>query len=436
MVAACLRAKVGHLVVASSVGAYTAVDDDEPRDESWPTDGIPTSHYAVDKAAQERVLDDAEEAGLAVARVRPALVFDSDAGAEITRLFLGALVPPPLLRPGALPVLPVPAGLRLQVVHGEDLADAYLRILLRRATGAFNIAGEPVLRGDDLAEVPDHGRPVTVPPAALRPLFSLAYQARAVAADPGWLDMGMSVPVMDTGRARSELEWQPRHEAKDTLRELLTGMAEGQGTGSPQMRPRERWPIDQVPPGTTAPDGLVRPGDDSDAHRLPATIERDILGLYLSDHFTGATAGTERIERMAEAYADTPLGADLAQVAIEIRQEREFLGELIETLQLRVRPHRQAAAWVAERAGRLKTNERAEGSPMTPVLELELMRSAVMGKLGVWQTLTALSPELGLPPDLFVALADQARQQAETFDRLHGEVVPQAFYSGEVSAGE
>src|SRR5690625_5562242 len=54
VVEACLQAGVGHLVVASSVGAYSAVDDDERRDESWPTDGISTSHYSVDKAAQER----------------------------------------------------------------------------------------------------------------------------------------------------------------------------------------------------------------------------------------------------------------------------------------------------------------------------------------------------------------------------------------------
>src|SRR5699024_7264450 len=156
------------------------------------------SHYAVDKAAQERILDEAEAAGLEVARVRPALVFDADAGAEITRYFLGALVPPPLLRPGALPVLPLPAGLRLQVVHGEDLADAYRRILVQGATGAFNIATAPVLHGQDLAEVLDHGRIVPVPPAALRRVVALGWQARAVAADPGWLDMGMSVPVMDT----------------------------------------------------------------------------------------------------------------------------------------------------------------------------------------------------------------------------------------------
>lgn len=429
VVEACRRAGVGHLVVASSVGTYAAAHDDGPRDESWPTTGIPTSHYAVDKAAQERVLDEAEAAGLAVARVRPALVFDADAGAEITRLFLGALVPTALLRPGALPVLPLPAGLRLQVVHGADLADAYRRVLLERATGAFNVATDPVLYGEDLAGILDHGRVVNVPAAALRPMVSLAWQAGAVAADPGWLDMGMSVPVMDTSRVRDELGWRPRHDARETLRELLDAMAAGQGADSPPMRPRQDWPQDQTPPGGVRPDGLVRPAPQAEAHRVPATLERDILGLYLSDHLTGATAGAERVERMAEGYADTALGPPLAAIATEIRAEREFLRDLIDSLELRARPYRQAAAWVAERAGRLKTNDRPAGSPMTPLLELELMRSAVAGKLGGWQTLTELSDDLGLPAGLFAALADRARAQAATLEELHGRVAAEAFRS-------
>ncbi|WP_152187944.1 NAD-dependent epimerase/dehydratase family protein [Georgenia satyanarayanai] len=434
VVEACLRAGVGHLVVASSVGSYSPVDDDERRDESWPAHGTaPTSHYAVDKAAQERVLDEAEAAGLSVARVRPALVFDADAGAEIMRLFLGALVPPALLRPGGLPFLPLPAGLRLQVVHGDDLADAYRRIIVQGATGAFNVAAEPVLTGKDLAEVLDHGRVVEVPPAALRPVVSLAWQARALAADAGWLDMAMNVPLMDTTRARTELGWEPAREAKDTLRELLTGMADGQGTPSPQMRPRESWPQDQLPPGSVPADGLVAESQEgSAAHRVPAHLERDILGLYLSDHLTGATAGLERSERMAADYADSDLGEDLARVALEIREERELLVNLIDSLSLKRRPHRQAAAWVAERAGRLKVNERLSGSPMTPVLESELMRSAVMGKLGLWQTLVELSPDLGLPAPMFEALAQQARDQAETYERFHQHIIGKAFRTGEI----
>ncbi|MEE6282209.1 NAD-dependent epimerase/dehydratase family protein [Georgenia sp. MJ170] len=431
VIEACRRAGVGHLVVASSVGSYSAVDDDEPRDESWSTHGVPTSHYAVDKAAQERLLDDAEASGLAVARVRPALIFDAEAGAEIVRLFLGAAVPPALLRPGTLPLLPLPSGLRFQVVHGSDLADAYRRVIVQRATGAFNIATEPLMRGDDVAAVLGRGRFVPVPAAALRPLLSLAWQAHAVAADPGWLDMAMSVPVMDTTRAQRELGWQPQHEATDTLRELLVAMADGEGAASAPMRPREDWPQDQAPPGATTPSGVVQPAADSSAHRVPVRLERDILGLYLSDHLTGATAGTSRAERMAEAYADTELGPDLAQLATGLKEERDFVHDLIESLELRVRPYRQATAWLAEHAGRLKTNDRLSGSPMTPLLEIELMRSAVNGKAGLWETLVELAPDLGLPRELFVALAEQARDQNATLEQLHSLVAPTAFREGQ-----
>lgn len=432
VVEACVRAGVAHLVCASSVAAYTGVQDDDLRDESWPTQGIPSAHYAADKAAQERVLDDAERRGLAVARLRPALVFDADAGAEIVRLFVGALVPPAALRPGALPVLTLPAGIRMQVVHGADLADAYRRVIVQRATGAYNIATEPVLRASDLADVLSHGRHIELPARVLRPVLHAAWRAHAVAADPGWLDMAMTAPLMDTSRAQAELGWSPRRDAKEALSELLTAMADGRGTASPPMRPRKDWPQDQQAPGESRPDGPVRPPAGSSAHRVPADLERDILGLYLSDHLTGATAGVARLERMAKAYADTHMGADLARIARETRDERRFLRDLLSTLEFRRRRHRQAAAWVAERVGRLKTNGRPLGSPMTPVLEIELMRSAIMGKLGGWETLAELAPELGLPREQFQRLAARAREQADTLTRLHAHIVPVAFRAGHV----
>ncbi|MER7796430.1 NAD-dependent epimerase/dehydratase family protein [Microbacterium sp. NPDC096154] len=432
VVEACLRAGVGHLVCASSVGAYTGVEDEAPRDESWGTEGIPSSHYAVDKAAQEDVLDEAEARGLAVARVRPALLFDADAGAEIMRLFVGPLLPPALLRPGALPVVPLPAGLRAQAVHGEDLADGYRRIILQRATGPFNFAAEPVLHEAEIAAVISGGRHISIPPGVLRPMLHAAWRAHAVAADPGWLDMAMTVPIMDTSRARRELGWEPRHDATQALRELLQAMADGVGTASAPMRPRATWPQDQQAPGEAMPDGIAQPPADSSGHRVPAELERDILGLYLSDHLTGSTAGVERLKRMAKAYADTDLGPDLALVAREVAEEREFLATLIDALELRRRPYRQAAAWVGERLGRLKTNGRPLGSPMTPILEIELMRAAVVGKLSGWETLAELAPDLGLPPDQFTTLAERSQRHAEILGRLHRHAVPEAFRAGHV----
>lgn len=47
------------------------------------------------------------------------------------------------------------------------------------------------------------------------------------------------VPLMDSGRARRELGWEPRHEAAATLRELLEGMRRGAGFSNPAAGPRD-----------------------------------------------------------------------------------------------------------------------------------------------------------------------------------------------------
>src|SRR5690606_26355317 len=99
-----------------------------------------------------------------------------------------------------------------------------------------------------------------------------------------------------------------------------------------------------------------------------------LLGLYLSDHFTGATAGVSRVDRMAADFVDTPVYATLSTIAEQIRAERRLLQQLIDDLGLRRRPSRQAVAWFGEHAGRLKNNGRlVSRSPMTMVLETELL---------------------------------------------------------------
>lgn len=164
------------------------------------------------------------------------------------------------------------------------------------------------------------------------------------------------------------------------------------------------------------------------APHIPGSIDEKLLGLYLSDHLTGATAGLSRIGRMAEAFADTPVSGELTRVNAEIGQERDLLRSLIHDLGVRQRPHRQAAAWLVERAGRLKLNGRiVRRSPMTMVLETELMRAAILGKLGGWQTLQELAPDLGLDRATFEALADQARSQIEALSRVHEHARRNAF---------
>jgi nucleoside-diphosphate-sugar epimerase len=238
---AVARSRVPHLVHASSVGAYSPAPKTEVVDESWPTDGVPTSSYSRHKVAVERLLDDhAQRPGAAVvARLRPGLIFQQDAGSEVARYFLGPLVPSRLLGARHLPVVPVPDAAVFQVVHAEDVADAVVRMLARQAQGAFNLAGTPVITPHLLAEALG-GRRVPVPPRVVRLAASLTWRARLQPTDPGWVDLAMCGPVMATGRARDELDWHAHRDARAALAELLEGMRRGAGTRSKVLAPRGR----------------------------------------------------------------------------------------------------------------------------------------------------------------------------------------------------
>jgi nucleoside-diphosphate-sugar epimerase len=237
VVDAARAAGVPRLVYASSIGAYAPSPGDERRDESWPTTGIPTSTYSRQKAAVERMLDEVDPARLAVLRVRPGIVLQPAAAAEIARLFLGPLVPTSLLRPSLLPVLPWPRGMRGQIVDADDLADAVVLGLLAGTTGGLNVATEPVLSRPLLAEVLD-ARPFGVPPRAVRALAAGTWRAHLQPTEPGWLDMALQAPVMDTGRARG-LGWAPARPAGDVLGDFLAALAAGRGSASAALAPRK-----------------------------------------------------------------------------------------------------------------------------------------------------------------------------------------------------
>ena len=239
VLAAARAAKVPHVVVASSVGAYSPAIDDTLHDESWPTGGIESSDYSVDKAAVERTLDahEREHPDMLITRLRPALIFQRDAGSEIRRYFVGSLLPPRLLD-GRLPLVPWPSDTRVQAVHADDVARAYLEALRRQPGGAINVAADDSLGGAEIASVLAGGRWREVPRSAVRGAVSAAWTARAVPVSPGWVDMAAHVPLMSTERARDVLDWRPEHSAIDTVAEVVRGIADGAGTASPPLRRR------------------------------------------------------------------------------------------------------------------------------------------------------------------------------------------------------
>jgi UDP-glucose 4-epimerase len=235
--AAVVEAGVPALVYASSVGAYSPGPKDRLVDESWPTDGIRSSFYSRHKAEVERQLDrlEHERPELRVVRLRPGLIFKREAATEIRRLFAGPFLPGALLRPELIPIVPDLPRLRFQAVHSLDVGDAYrLAVLNPEARGPFNVAAEPVLGPAELGGIL-RARPVRLPARALRSAAAAAYALRLTPTEPGWLDMALEVPLMDTGRARRELGWSPRHAATDALAELLDGMRSGSDLDTPPL---------------------------------------------------------------------------------------------------------------------------------------------------------------------------------------------------------
>ena len=236
---AAVSAGVPTLVYASSVGVYSPGPKDRAVDESWPTRGISTSFYARHKAEVERLLDgvEARSPGLRVVRMRPALTFKAEAAKRVRRLFAGPLLPGALWRASRIPVVPDIPGLRVQGVHADDVAEAYRLAVVGDARGAFNLAADPVLDPERLAQVLG-ARRVPVPAGAARAAMDLTWRLRLQPSPPGWLDMALRVPLMDAGRAREVLGWAPRVDAGAALLDLFAGTGEGAAEATPALEAR------------------------------------------------------------------------------------------------------------------------------------------------------------------------------------------------------
>jgi UDP-glucose 4-epimerase len=228
---------VRHLVHLSSIGAYAARTTLQPVDESWPTTGIPTLAYSRHKAAAERLLDEYQASGgrLAVTRIRPGIVGQRSAGSALLRYTLPAYVPAAALR--HLPILPLDPRLSIPMVHSDDVADAVVRALQGTVTGAFHLAAAPPVGPQHIARA-FGSRTVPVPAPLLRGLAWAAWQARLQPVDPGWLDLALTVPMLDTSRAERLLGWRPSRTGPEVLDELVQGLVEAANGRTAVLRPR------------------------------------------------------------------------------------------------------------------------------------------------------------------------------------------------------
>jgi UDP-glucose 4-epimerase len=233
--AAAAAAQVPQLVHLSSIGAYSPASVGEVATEDWPTGGVPSSPYSVDKSAAERILD-GYESSLTISRMRPTLILQSDAAGEIARYFLGRLVPTRLVRPPVLRLSPWPRDLTLQFVHADDVASAIDTVLAHGAGGAFNVAAEPTVDRAVFADIFGGVGPA-VSPRVLRAVAKASWRVRLQPTDPGWVDLAMALPVLDTARLRA-LGWSPTRAGTEVLGDFVAALRNGQGGTGPLLYPR------------------------------------------------------------------------------------------------------------------------------------------------------------------------------------------------------
>lgn len=124
--------------------------------------------------------------------------------------------------------------------------------------------------------------------------------------------------------------------------------------------------------------------------------------------------------RLRGSNVDDPeFGPVLAEVCTEIEADRETLKTVMDRLgvgQSRLKP---LAAVLGERLGRLKPNGQLHGySPLSRLVELELLQIGVVGKRRLWRALehTHSSDLSGI--DLG-ALAERATGQLRRLEALH-----------------
>jgi nucleoside-diphosphate-sugar epimerase len=230
-----IKSGVSRLVYASSVAAYGFhLDNPQPLTEDVPARGSESFYYSAQKAELEDLLDELlPGSGVDAYVFRPCIV----AGPQATMLIeqtvdaVRAGDPVPLLRKGieklplVKPVLPDP-GMPFQLVHHDDVARAMAAAICGDGPpGVYNLAGEGEVGVGDIAR--ELGwRSVPLPVPAVNATAAAARRLTFASSKLEWATALDTPVLMDTTRARRDLDWRPRHDARETLRETVVGARE------------------------------------------------------------------------------------------------------------------------------------------------------------------------------------------------------------------
>ena len=143
-----------------------------------------------------------------------------------------------------------------------------------------------------------------------------------------------------------------------------------------------------------------------------------VITTYLQDHHAGSAAGVDTFRRVAEFHGDETVRAEVGRMAGEVEEDQAALGRIMAAVGVEPAPLKDLPAKVAEKAARLKPNERLNRrSPLSDIEELEALVGAVHLKGLGWRLLLE-APDDRLDTDLLRNLHTRALEQERTLERL------------------
>jgi hypothetical protein len=163
----------------------------------------------------------------------------------------------------------------------------------------------------------------------------------------------------------------------------------------------------------------------------------DSLSVYLHDHLAGSHFAIQLLDSLSRRYPGRNPGIFAAAMLVDVKEDQKVLECIIERVGKSTFDLKDAMAWLAEKASRVKLrDDQPEG--IGTFEAVEILGLGIMGKASLWQTLSAIAQ---LEPKLakwdYVALSMRAQGQYKRVEAYRLSFAPVAFgiSSSTVSGG-
>lgn len=208
LLSACENAHVQKVVIASSIAAYGwHADNPLPIPETHLLRGNGDFPYAMNKALVEGLVKDFgqrnPECQVVVLRICNVL------GPHVHNAISAGIEAPVIL------------GVRrhdpfLAFTHEEDMNEILFRAVTNHVSGAYNVAGEGMIRLSEMARIAGR-RLIRLPESVVRMLANTLFALRLTPFGGGQLGFVMYSCVPDISRLRNDFEYVPRFTSRETF---------------------------------------------------------------------------------------------------------------------------------------------------------------------------------------------------------------------------